>query len=165
MAAVVQSFMRGCPHPPRRSAGGLVTSAGNLAQPSFVMKTSGLPAYRVELPLHGTTSKWSGGKSVAIFDSTILAEETDARNVEASPPGPFGLPAYAEGVRAGLREPGPHLPRPDPRGLPGLNQVMETLHKGPPCVKSGIGIACRDIPGQVAGLPVCVRTGAWPWTW
>ena len=35
-------------------------------------------AYRVELPLVETTYKWSGGKSVTVFDSTIVRVETDA---------------------------------------------------------------------------------------
>src|SRR5678816_4827855 len=68
-------------------------------------------AYRVDLPLHETTYKWSGGKSVTVFDSTIVRVETDAGLVghgEVCPLGPFYLPAYADGVRAGLRELGPH---------------------------------------------------------
>ena len=42
-----------------------------------------------------------------------------------SPLGPFYLPAYAEGVRAGLRELGPHLLGYDPRELGKLNQQMD----------------------------------------
>lgn len=34
--------------------------------------------YRVELPLHETSYKWSGGKSVTVFDSTVVRVETDA---------------------------------------------------------------------------------------
>ena len=41
------------------------------------MKISRILAYRVELPLHETTYKWSGGKSVTVFDSTIVGVETD----------------------------------------------------------------------------------------
>ena len=36
------------------------------------MKITRILAYRVELPLHETTYKWSGGKSVTVFDSTIV---------------------------------------------------------------------------------------------
>ena len=32
------------------------------------MKIKRILAYRVELPLHETTYKWAGGKSVAVFD-------------------------------------------------------------------------------------------------
>lgn len=41
------------------------------------MKITRIQACRVELPLHETTYKWSGGKSVKVFDSTIVAVETD----------------------------------------------------------------------------------------
>ena len=34
-------------------------------------------AHQVDLPLHETTYKWSGGKSVTVFDSTIVGVETD----------------------------------------------------------------------------------------
>ena len=83
------------------------------------MKITRILAYRVELPLHEGSYKWSGGKSVSVFDSTIVRVETDAGLVghgEVCPLGPFYLPAYAEGVRAGLRELGPHLLGWDPRG-------------------------------------------------
>lgn len=64
-------------------------------------------AHRVALPLHEGSYKWSGGKSISVFDSTVVGVETDAGLIgygEVCPLGPFYLPAYAEGVRAGLRE-------------------------------------------------------------
>ena len=78
---------------------------------------------------------------------------------EVCPLGPFYLPAYAEGVRAGLRELAPHLIGLDPRELLELNQRMDAALKGHPYVKSGIDIACWDILGQATGLPVCVLLG------
>ena len=126
------------------------------------MKINRILAYRVELPLHETTYKWSGGKSVTIFDSTIVRVETDAGIVghgEVCPLGPFYLPAYAEGVRAGIRELGPHLLGADPRQLGKVNRSMDAALKGHPYVKSGIDIACWDILGQSAGLPVCELLG------
>ena len=97
-------------------------------------------AYRVELPLHEGSYKWSGGKSVSVFDSTIVRVETDTGLVgygEVCPLGPFYLPAYADGVRAGLRELGPHLLGDDPRELGKLNRRMDAALKGHPYVKSG----------------------------
>ena len=126
------------------------------------MKITRIVAYRVELPLHETTYKWSGGKSVTVFDSTIVRVETDtglAGHGEVCPLGPFYLPAYADGVRAGLRELGPHLLGEDPRQLGKLNRRMDAVLKGHPYVKSGIDIACWDILGQAAGLPVCELLG------
>jgi L-alanine-DL-glutamate epimerase-like enolase superfamily enzyme len=126
------------------------------------MKIKRILAYRVELPLHETTYKWSGGKSVTVFDSTVVRIETDTGLVghgEVCPLGPFYLPAYAEGVRAGLRELGPQLIGADPRQLAKLNRTMDAALKGHPYVKSGIDIACWDILGQASGLPVCELLG------
>ncbi len=126
------------------------------------MKITRIFAHRVELPLREGSYKWSGGKSVTVFDSTIVGVETDGGIIgfgEVCPLGPFYLPAYAEGVRAGLREMGPHLLGFDPRELLKLNQRMDAALKGHPYVKSGIDIACWDILGQVAGVPLCVLLG------
>jgi len=126
------------------------------------MKIARILAYRVELPLHETSYKWSGGKSVTVFDSTIVRVETDEGLVghgEVCPLGPFYLPAYADGVRAGIRELGPHLLGADPRQLGKLNRLMDAALKGHPYVKTGIDVACWDILGQAAGLPVCDLLG------
>ena len=126
------------------------------------MKINRILAYRVELPLREVTYRWSGGKSVTVFDSTIVRVETDAGlagHGEVCPLGPFYLPAYASGVRAGLRELGPHLLGEDPRELLKLNRRMDAALKGHPYVKSGIDIACWDILGQACDLPVCELLG------
>ncbi len=126
------------------------------------MKIARIFAHRVDLPLVEGSYKWSGGKSVSVFDSTIVGVETDCGLIgygEVCPLGPFYLPAYAEGVRAGLRELGPHLMGCDPRELMKLNHRMDAALKGHPYVKTGIDIACWDILGQATLLPVCVLLG------
>lgn len=126
------------------------------------MKISRISAYRVELPLIEGSYKWSGGKSVTVFDSTVIAVETDEGLVgygEVCPLGPFYLPAYAAGVRAGLRELGPHLIGLDPRQLGVLNRHMDAALKGHPYVKSGIDMACWDLLGKTTGMPVCDLLG------
>ncbi len=126
------------------------------------MKIKRIFAHRVELPLHEGTYKWSGGKSVSVFDSTIVGVETECGLVgygEVCPLGPFYLPAYAEGVRAGLKELGPHLIGYDPRELAKLNHRMDAALKGHPYVKTGIDIACWDLLGKATGLPVCTLMG------
>src|SRR3954469_5567009 len=128
----------------------------------FRVKITRILAYRIELPLHETSYKWSGGKSVTVFDSTVVRVETDEGLIghgEVCPLGPFYLPAYANGVRAGIRELAPHLIGEDPRELGKLNRRMDAALKGHPYVKSGIDIACWDILGQAARLPVCELLG------
>ncbi len=126
------------------------------------MKIARIFAHRVDLPLSEGTYKWSGGKSVSVFDSTIVGVETECGIIgygEVCPLGPFYLPAYAEGVRAGLRELGPHLLGFDPRALTLLNHRMDAALKGHPYVNSGIDIACWDILGKAVQLPVCLLMG------
>ncbi len=127
-----------------------------------LMKITRIFAHRVELPLVEGSYKWSGGKSVSVFDSTVVGVETDGGLIgygEVCPLGPFYLPAYAEGVRSGLRELGPHLIGMDPRELGKLNKQMDAALKGHPYVKTGIDIACWDLLGKATGLPVCVLMG------
>src|SRR5437867_9873526 len=126
------------------------------------MKITRIFAYRVELPLHETTYQWSGGKSVTIFDSTVVGVETDTGLVghgEVCPLGPFYLPAYANGVRAGIVELGPHLIGENPLHLAQLNRRMDAALKGHAYVKSGIDMACWDILGKATGQTVCVLLG------
>lgn len=126
------------------------------------MKIVRLSAYRVDLPLVEGTYNWSGGKSVSTFDSTVVRVDTDAGVTgwgEVCPLGPFYLPAYAEGCRAGIRELGPHLIGYDPCQLGRLNHRMDAALKGHAYVKSAIDMACWDILGKVSGQPVCVLLG------
>src|SRR6202163_57702 len=126
------------------------------------MRITGIRAYRVELPLKEGSYKWSGGKSVDVFDSTVVEVLTDAGITgwgEVCPLGPFYLPAYAAGVRAGMAELGPHLIGEDPTELEKLNGAMDAALQGHPYVKSGIDMACWDILGQATGQPVCTLLG------
>ena len=126
------------------------------------MKITRIAAYQVDLPLHEGSYKWSGGKSVEVFDSTIVQVDTDAGLSgfgEVCPLGSFYLPAYAAGVRAGIRELAPHLIGWDPTQLSPLNRRMDAALKGHPYVKSGIDIACWDILGKLTGQPVCNLLG------
>ena len=126
------------------------------------MKIKRIMAYQVDLPLHEGSYKWSGGKSVDVFDSTIVAVETDDGHIgygECCPLGPFYLPAYGAGVRAGIKEIAPHLIGENPLETGKLNQLMDKCLKGHPYVKSPIDIACWDIKGQVAGMPICEMLG------
>src|SRR5580698_10692225 len=97
------------------------------------MKITGIKAYQVDLPLHEGSYSWSGGKSVSVFDSTVVRIETDAGLVgygESCPLGPVYLPSYAGGVRAGIAELAPHVIGADPTQLGPLNQLMDARLKG-----------------------------------
>ena len=94
------------------------------------MRITRISAWQVDLPLHEGSYKWSGGKSVTVFDSTVVAVETDtglAGYGEVCPLGPAYLAAYAGGVRAGLAELGPHLIGEDPLELAKINRRMDAV--------------------------------------
>jgi L-alanine-DL-glutamate epimerase-like enolase superfamily enzyme len=119
-------------------------------------------AYKVDLPLHEGSYKWSGGKSVSVFDSTLVEIQTDAGPVgwgEVCPLGPFYLPAYGPGARTGIAELAPHLLGEDPREVGRVNARMDAALKGHPYAKSAIDMACWDLLGKSAGLPVCTLLG------
>jgi len=126
------------------------------------VKITGIKIYQVDLPLHEGRYSWSEGKSVDVFDSTVVQVETDAGLTgygEVCPLGPVYLPAYARGVRAGIKELAPSLVGDDPRQLLVINHKMDQVLKGHPYVKSAIDIACWDILGQAAGMSVCDLLG------
>ncbi|MFM7151045.1 MAG: cis-3-hydroxy-L-proline dehydratase [Gemmataceae bacterium] len=126
------------------------------------MKIRRIQAFRVDLPLHEGSYKWSGGKSVTVFDSTVVQVDTDTGLTgfgEVCPLGPFYLPAHARGVRAGLEELAPHMLGEDPREIGKINRRMDVCLKGHPHVKSAIDMACWDLLGKAVGQPVCVLLG------
>ncbi|MFO0930644.1 MAG: cis-3-hydroxy-L-proline dehydratase [Gemmataceae bacterium] len=126
------------------------------------MKIERIRAYRVDLPLVEGAYRWSGGKAVSVFDSTVVEVTADGGLTgygEVCPLGPFYLPAYAAGCRAGIAEIGPHLLGYDPTQLGALNRRMDAALQGHPYVKSGIDMACWDLLGKATGQPVCVLLG------
>jgi len=121
------------------------------------MKITSIKAWQVDLPLREGQYNWSNNNSVAVFDATIVAIETDAEVIgyaECTPLGSAYLPSYAKGVRCGLREIGPRLIGLDPTNLGAVNRVMDAALRGHSYVKAPIDIACWDILGKVAGLPL-----------
>ena len=126
------------------------------------MKITRISAFQIDLPLHEGSYKWSGGKSVEVFDSTVVRIETDEGiegHGEVCPLGPVYLPSYARGARAGLEELAPQLIGEDPTQIDRLNRTMDKALKGHPYVKSAIDMAAWDILGQAAGMPVCELLG------
>ena len=126
------------------------------------MKITNIKAYRVELPLHEGRYNWSNENSVSVFDSTVVEVLTDAGLEgygECCPLGSAYLPAYAEGVRAGLKEIGGKLIGLDPRRLDLLDRRMDEALRGHPYVKAPVDIACFDLLGKAAGLPAHLLLG------
>ena len=126
------------------------------------MKITKIDVHQVDLPLLEGTYRWSGGKSIRVYDSTVVRMHTDQGLIghgEVCPLGPAYLPAYAAGVRAGLAELAPHLIGEDPTQLGVVNRVMDQHLKGHPYVKSALDIACWDILGLASGMSVATLLG------
>lgn len=121
------------------------------------MRITGIKAWQVDLPLVEGRYSWSNGNFVDVFDTTVVAVETDAGVTgygECCPLGSAYLPAYAHGVRAGIEEIGPRLIGLDPTDLGVVNRTMDALLRGHAYVKAPLDIACWDILGKAAGMPV-----------
>jgi L-alanine-DL-glutamate epimerase-like enolase superfamily enzyme len=121
------------------------------------MKITGIRAYQVDLPLKEGRYNWSNDNFIETFDSTVVAVETGDGIVgygECCPLGSAYLPAYARGVRSGLQEIAPHLIGIDPTDLGPLNAHMDSILRGHPYIKAPIDIACWDVLGKAAGMPV-----------
>jgi L-alanine-DL-glutamate epimerase-like enolase superfamily enzyme len=126
------------------------------------MRVVGISLFQVDLPLHEGSYNWAGGKSVQVFDSTVLRLRTDSGLEgwgEVCPLGPVYLPSYAEGARAGMIELAPEVLGLDPRQLGVVNRTMDGALKGHPYVKSAIDMACWDLLGKVTGLPASELLG------
>lgn len=126
------------------------------------MRITQVKAYRVELPLHEGSYKWSGGNFVDVFDSTVVEILTDLGIKgygEVCPLGPAYLPAYAAGARTGIAELAPHLIGIDPTQLSLVNQTMDRAMRGHSYVKSALDMACWDILGKACGQPVAILMG------
>jgi L-alanine-DL-glutamate epimerase-like enolase superfamily enzyme len=126
------------------------------------IRIRGIEVFRVELPLVEGSYQWSGGNSVSVFDSTVVAVHADQGVTgfgEICPLGSAYLPAYAAGARAGIAELAPCLIGLDPTELGVLNRRMDQLMRGHPYVKSALDMACWDILGQVTGQPLVTLLG------
>ena len=126
------------------------------------MKITAIHVYQVDLPLVEGRYSWSEGKYVEVFDSTVVGLETDEGLTgygEVCPLGPFYLPAFGPGARAGIGELAATLLGEDPTAIGPLNQLMDRALLGHPYVKSAIDMACWDLLGKVTGKPVCDLLG------
>lgn len=118
--------------------------------------------FQVDLPLVEGSYKWSGGNSVEILDSTIVAVHTDQGLVgygEVCPLGPAYLPAFAQGARTAIAQIAPAILGVDPTKLSVVNDRMDQSLRGHAYAKSALDVACWDLLGQVAGLPLVTLLG------
>ncbi|MGI9307061.1 MAG: mandelate racemase/muconate lactonizing enzyme family protein [Gammaproteobacteria bacterium] len=121
------------------------------------MKINKITVWALDLPL--SEPYWlSGGRlKFERLDSTFVRVETDAGICgwgEGCPWGHTYLPAHGGGVRAALEIIAPALLGRDPRALDDINRAMDFVLPGHLYAKSAADIACWDILGRAAELPL-----------
>lgn len=126
------------------------------------MKISRISVWRLDLPL--TKPYWLSGGRLRFdgLDSTFVRIDTDEGLSgwgEGCPWGHTYLPAHGPGVRAGVETLAPALLGQDPRALQHINRVMDVQLPGHPYAKSPLDMACWDILGQSAGMPLWMLMG------
>ena len=91
------------------------------------MKITKIKVYKLALPLKESSYKWSHNSEVKEFDNTIVKLETDSNIFgfgEVCTLGSAYLPAYARGVRSGIKEIGKSLLGLDPTDIININQAV-----------------------------------------
>jgi len=126
------------------------------------MKIAQIDVYQVKYKLLDQKYAWSRGHAVTSFISTIIKISTDeglSGFAEVCPLGSAYMEAYARGVPSGVGEIGPLLLGQDPLQINVINNLMDSALSGHNYIKSPLDIACWDILGQAAGLPICTLLG------
>lgn len=126
------------------------------------MKIKSITVYQVDLPLEHPYWLSGGRLKFETLDATIVKIETDAGLVgwgEGTPWGHTYVPAHGPGIRAGIQTMAPFILGLDPRKLLVVERAMDTALPGHLYAKSPIDMACWDIAGQAAGLPIADLMG------
>lgn len=121
------------------------------------MKITRITVYQLDLPLTAPYYLSGGRLRFDRLDSTFVRIDTDDGLTgwgEGCPWGHTYLPASGPGTRAALEILAPALLGQDPRSLDHVNRVMDTALPGHLYAKSPLDIACWDILGQAAGMPL-----------
>lgn len=121
------------------------------------MKITRISVFQLDLPLVEPYFLSGGRLRFDRLDSTFVRIDTDDGLTgwgEGCPWGHTYLPASGPGTRAALQILAPALIGQDPRSLDHVNRVMDTALPGHLYAKSPLDIACWDILGQSADMPL-----------
>ena len=122
------------------------------------MKITRISVYQVDLPLEHPYWLSGGRLKFEVLDATLVKVETDAGLVgwgEGTPWGHTYVPAHGPGIETMA----PFLMGLDPRQVLQVERAMDTALPGHLYAKSPVDMACWDIAGQAAGLPIADLMG------
>ncbi|WP_147124262.1 mandelate racemase/muconate lactonizing enzyme family protein [Shimia ponticola] len=126
------------------------------------MKITRITVYQVDLPLEHPYWLSGGRLKFETLDATFVKLETDEGLVgwgEGTPWGHTYVPAHGPGIRAGIETMAPFIIGLDPRRVLDVERAMDLALPGHLYAKGPIDMACWDIAGQAAGLPIADLMG------
>ncbi|GAB5446253.1 mandelate racemase/muconate lactonizing enzyme family protein [Gymnodinialimonas sp.] len=126
------------------------------------MKITRITVYHLDLPLEHPYWLSGGRLKFEVLDATLVKIETDAEVTgwgEGTPWGHTYVPAHGPGIRAGIETMAPFLIGLDPRKVLDVERAMDLALPGHLYAKAPIDMACWDIAGQGAGLPIADLMG------
>ena len=126
------------------------------------MKITRISVFHVDLPLEHPYWLSGGRLKFEVLDATIVKVETDAGITgwgEGTPWGHTYVPAHGPGIRAGIQTMAPFVMGLDPRLVLDVERAMDMALPGHLYAKSPIDMACWDIAGQAAGMPIADLMG------
>ena len=124
---------------------------------AFLIRFAGVSAAQLEAPLD-LLYETPSYATVEMIEPLVTDDGLSGYG-EVCPLGPFYLPAFGPGARAGVGELSATLLDEDPTALGPINQLMDRALLGHPYVKSAIDMACWDLLGKVTGKSVCDLMG------
>ncbi|MGX9356247.1 mandelate racemase/muconate lactonizing enzyme family protein [Roseobacteraceae bacterium S113] len=126
------------------------------------MKISRISVFQKDLPLEFPYWLSGGRLKFEVLDATVVKIETDDGCIgwgEGTPWGHTYVPAHGPGIRAGIETMAPFVMGLDPRRVLDVERAMDLALPGHLYAKSPIDMACWDIAGQSAGMPIADLMG------
>ena len=126
------------------------------------MKITRISVFQIDLPLEHPYWLSGGRLKFETLDATLVKIETDADLIgwgEGTPWGHTYVPAHGPGIRAGIETIAPSVMGLDPRRNLDVERAMDLALPGHLYAKAPIDMACWDIAGQAAGLPIADLMG------
>ncbi|MEM9426448.1 MAG: enolase C-terminal domain-like protein [Pseudomonadota bacterium] len=126
------------------------------------MRITRITVYQVDLPLEHPYWLNAGRLKFEVLDATLVKIDTDEGIVgwgEGTPWGHTYVPAHGPGIRAGIETMAPFVLGLDPRRVLDVERAMDLALPGHLYAKAPIDMACWDIAGQAAGLPIADLMG------
>ena len=126
------------------------------------MKITRISVFQKNLPLKDPYWLSGGRLKFEVLDATFIKIETDSEIVgwgEGTPWGHTYVPAHGPGIRAGIETMASSLLGLDPRKIELVERAMDTCLPGHLYAKQPVDLACWDILGKAAELPIADLLG------